>query len=204
LKAAGAEEFIRISSKSAKCPDQPYRILPDMESGTYRLHESIKGIDMWGKKLSLLKNLDEFLIAVLIALVTFILLLQTFCRFLLNSPLIWSEEVARYLFVWATMLGLGYSIRIGIDISMRMFVDLLPRLVQVIIRVAIDLFVIIIYAITIPSAIDYTGKQHYILTAATEVPKSFLTVSVPIGFSLLIIHLAGRIIKTICEYIRGG
>ena len=30
---------------------------------------------------------------------------QVFCRFVLDSPLVWSEELSRLLFVWMTMFG---------------------------------------------------------------------------------------------------
>jgi TRAP-type C4-dicarboxylate transport system permease small subunit len=36
--------------------------------------------------------------------------LQVFCRFVLEVPLIWSEEAARYLFVWGAFLGAAVAI----------------------------------------------------------------------------------------------
>ncbi len=36
--------------------------------------------------------------------------LQVFCRFVLEVPLIWSEETARYLFVWGAFLAAAVAI----------------------------------------------------------------------------------------------
>ena len=49
------------------------------------------------------------------------LALQVFMRYVLNMPLIWSEEFARYLFVWVAFIGAGYGVRRGIHISMEYF-----------------------------------------------------------------------------------
>ena len=46
------------------------------------------------------------LLAVTVALV----ILQVFFRYVLNSSLSWSEEAARYLFIWSAVLGFSSSV----------------------------------------------------------------------------------------------
>lgn len=41
------------------------------------------------------------------------MLLQVFCRYVLNDSLSWSEELTRLLFVWLTFLGFGLAARRG-------------------------------------------------------------------------------------------
>ena len=41
----------------------------------------------------------------LLAVTVVIVVLQVFFRYVLNSSLSWSEEAARYLFIWAALLG---------------------------------------------------------------------------------------------------
>ena len=36
--------------------------------------------------------------------------MQVFWRFILHNPLTWTEEFLRYLYVWATLLGIGVGI----------------------------------------------------------------------------------------------
>jgi len=45
-----------------------------------------------------------------------IVLLQVIYRYILTEPLHWSEEMARYLFVWLSLLGATLAFRGG-DIS---------------------------------------------------------------------------------------
>ena len=49
------------------------------------------------------------LLAVTVALV----ILQVFFRYVLNSSLSWSEEAARYLFIWSAVLGFSSSVHAG-------------------------------------------------------------------------------------------
>lgn len=54
------------------------------------------------------------------------ILLQVFMRFVINSPLVWSEELSRYSFIWLSMLGWVYATKNGSHIKINAFVDALP------------------------------------------------------------------------------
>lgn len=47
---------------------------------------------------------------VLLSLTVIIVVLQVFFRYVLESSLSWSEEAARYLFIWAALLGFSSSV----------------------------------------------------------------------------------------------
>lgn len=49
--------------------------------------------------------LGEALLLVLILIMTLVCLGQVLWRYLFNDPLIWSEELSRYLFIWISYLG---------------------------------------------------------------------------------------------------
>lgn len=55
--------------------------------------------------------LDSFLKlanAIMLAFLTSLTVWQVVTRYLLNNPSTWSEELASYMFTWATMLGATY------------------------------------------------------------------------------------------------
>jgi TRAP-type C4-dicarboxylate transport system permease small subunit len=47
---------------------------------------------------------------VLLAVTVALVILQVFFRYVLNSSLSWSEEAARYLFIWSAVLGFSSSV----------------------------------------------------------------------------------------------
>lgn len=65
--------------------------------------------------------------AVALFLLAFLLILaQVGFRYLLDDPLVWSEEAARYLFVWVALLGWTVAARRRSHIAITTLVDRLP------------------------------------------------------------------------------
>ncbi len=62
----------------------------------------------------------------LFAAIFVVVLLQVFFRYVLNSPLIWTEELARYLFVWLCFVGWVIAGRGGHHIAIGLLRDRLP------------------------------------------------------------------------------
>ena len=62
----------------------------------------------------------------LLAVTVVIVVLQVFFRYVLNSSLSWSEEAARYLFIWAALLGFSSSIEARRLFSFEMLAARLP------------------------------------------------------------------------------
>ena len=56
-------------------------------------------------------RLNAFVAVILFALLTTVVALQVLNRLVLHWPLIWSEEAARFLFLWVVMLGAAMGVR---------------------------------------------------------------------------------------------
>lgn len=63
-------------------------------------------------------------------------LAQVFFRYVLNDPLVWSDELARYLFVWTAFLGWIIAARRRSHLSIGMLVAKLPPRAAAACRVA--------------------------------------------------------------------
>jgi len=63
---------------------------------------------------------------------------QVVLRYVFNNPLTWSEELARYLFIWCAFLGWLVASRRHSHLAMTFVVDRLPRSVQTVIGVLIQ------------------------------------------------------------------
>ncbi len=51
-------------------------------------------------------------------------ILQVLSRFVLPHPLSWTEELARYAFIWWAFLGAAYAVRLNGHLGMDIFVNL--------------------------------------------------------------------------------
>lgn len=57
------------------------------------------------------KHLEEFLCVIILAAMTIAIFLQVVLR-VAEAPLAWTEELARYLFVWLIYISSSYAIRV--------------------------------------------------------------------------------------------
>lgn len=74
--------------------------------------------------------LDKFIIALLIVVLSVMLVvgsMQVLWRYVLGMSLSWSEELMRFLYVWATMLGVGAAIRRKSMACIDNFLDLVSK-----------------------------------------------------------------------------
>jgi len=88
---------------------------------------------------ALIEATAMILLVVMLAAIAY----QVFARYVLKSPTFWSEELARFLIVWVTMLGSSALIRESGHISVDFFVNLLPPAGQRVMRFVNDCLVLI-------------------------------------------------------------
>lgn len=67
---------------------------------------------------------------VLFALLVVLVVWQVFTRLVLSDPSPWTEEAARYVFVWASMIGIAIAVGEKADVVMDFLVEKLPRNLQ--------------------------------------------------------------------------
>lgn len=79
---------------------------------------------------------------VLMVVMTIIIALQIVYRYLLGDPLIWSEEAARFIFVWIVFLGASTAVRERAHVGISFLVDKLPPRPRVGLSLAFNLFVL--------------------------------------------------------------
>ncbi|WP_461210835.1 TRAP transporter small permease [Desulfocurvus sp. DL9XJH121] len=69
----------------------------------------------------------SILITVAFGAMTVLIFGQVVCRYVLQNPLSWSEELARYLFVWLTFCGASVAFYEDTHIKVSYFVDSVPN-----------------------------------------------------------------------------
>ena len=79
------------------------------------------------KMLSGLLRVATFAIILISILMVAVTLAQVIFRYVISAPLPWSEELARYCFVWIVFLGGAIGFSRGIHLGVDLFVNLLPQ-----------------------------------------------------------------------------
>lgn len=137
----------------------------------------------------IITRFEEFFAIAALGVMVCVMLLQVLSRYLFNAPLIWSEELTRYLFVWVTFIGAGYGVQKHLHIEMGLLFEKFPIGAQKVVQVLINLLSMVCYGYMIPYGWKFTISQHAIAATATGVPMSFVYAAVPIGCTLVVIRL---------------
>ena len=91
------------------------------------------------------KNLERWVMFLLLAGMTLVLGIQIFCRFVLNNSLTWSEELARFMFIWSTFLSIGFCLKEGISLKIDTLISLFPKKVQAVILLLGDVVMTVFF-----------------------------------------------------------
>ncbi|WMI81284.1 TRAP transporter small permease [Anaerotignum sp. MB30-C6] len=144
-------------------------------------------------------HLEEFFIIPLMFLMSIIIFIQVIMRYAFQNSLVWSEELARYMFVWLVYFAVSYTARrekhIRIDAAiniypkkLRPFIELLSEIIVL----AFSLF-IAITAITVFQKITWSGQ----LSPAMRIPMQFVYAAPLVGFVLTAIRQIQCVLRRI-------
>ena len=71
-------------------------------------------------------RLFEFVVAAFLIAIMLVVSMQVVCRYILRELPSWSEELSRYLFIWANFLGAGVALMRGSHVSIDSLVSWFP------------------------------------------------------------------------------
>ncbi len=142
--------------------------------------------------LTLRKVLDTFLVWSVCILTTVLLIVmsaQVLWRYVLNDPIYWSEDLARYLFVWLTFLAAAMAFRdhkhMAVDLIQPFLGPAALRWQRAIITGILAVFFIIVLLIA-PEILQITLDQP---SASLSIPIALLYLSFPASIFIMLLYL---------------
>ena len=142
-------------------------------------------------------NLEKMLCTITLALMSAIIVLQVFFRYVLNNSLSWSEELARYLFIWTIYIGISYGVKMDKHVAVDAVYTYMPKGVKnYYAMVAYALFMIfavlvVYYGVTVVGMQITSGQ----VSPAMGLPMQYVYVAPVVGMVLTIIRLVQKIIE---------
>ena len=137
--------------------------------------------------MTVLKFIDRkseiYLLTAILVTISVVLLVQVFMRYVVNSPLVWAEELARYLLVWCTMIGSSLAVKesrhIVIDFAPVLFGPRSIGLFRLISLTGILAFcgVIMFYGLTFVLRV----QEMHQLSPSLEIPMWWVYLALPVG-----------------------
>ena len=140
------------------------------------------------------KVLDVLTITAMLAMVG-VVFYQVIMRQIFSRPPIWGEEMSVTFMIWFVFLGIVLGLQENLHIGIAMFVKKLPKKVQFVIEIIVNLLImlhatiLLVYGYQYTSAILAFGNR----LTATGLPAGIHYIVTPICGALMILVLLGKI-----------
>lgn len=145
-------------------------------------------------------NFEEFLLVVIFIAILITVFLQVASR-IIGSPLMFTEELARYLFLWMIMMGFGFATKHEIHLKL----EVLPRFSRVaehVIYIIMQSLCLLVSIYMIKESIPYIQFSKSNLATALRIPMSTVYLCMPIGFAINCVRHIELIVKRILVIVR--
>ena len=110
-----------------------------------------------------------------------VMTVQVFFRYILNNSLSWSEELARFLFVWASMTGAVVVTGKRGHAAIKMLDGLFPAKVNRTKDLIFDIVIAALGAMIFVYGLKLTGSTRNQTSPALHLSYSYIYMAIPIG-----------------------
>jgi TRAP-type C4-dicarboxylate transport system permease small subunit len=144
-------------------------------------------------------HLEEIITGIFFAIMCVFIFIQIVSRYLLKNPLLFTEEVSRFAYVWVAFVGSSLAFKNREHIQIDFFINLLAPGVKRVVVILTDLTVLTLLGYLFIWGVRYLEFTKMMLTPALEIPLIVVNLALPVGFALSVL----RVIKVLYEDIKG-
>lgn len=132
-----------------------------------------------------------------VAIMFFSVMAGVISRYILKSPLFWTDELSRYLMIYMVFFGSALSFRADKHPSLTFIIDKLPKKLRLIWDSTIDLLLLVIILLVILGAIDMITSGPAGYTPSLRIKFIWVYWAIPLGSASMLVEIIFRLIKRI-------
>jgi TRAP-type C4-dicarboxylate transport system permease small subunit len=129
----------------------------------------------------------DYIAAILLAVMTILVFMQVLFRYWLHLPLDWGEEVSRYLFIWAAMLGAAIAMKRRAHFGIDLLVKVLPSSVQRCVAIGINLCICALMILVVVQGTRLTIINFSQISPTLAIPMGVPYAAIPVSAVLMLI-----------------
>ena len=159
---------------------------------------------------SLIKKYNKFMSYLgLVCLGGFIIsvLIQVISRTFLPKTPSWTEELARYLFIYMVAFGSSVAVHKKEFVAVDLIIDFLPKIIRKLIELVINIVLLLFVTfVLLKSVLSFAILEYRMVSTAMQVPMQYIYFSMIILFGLLILSFVMEILYQVKEILssKGG
>ncbi len=123
---------------------------------------------------------------------------QVFARYVLNDSPRWTEELARYTFIWVHFLGATICVRTGSNATITLFRDMLGGVPRRMLEGFITIVTGIVGVVMVYGGVEMAQRTHKQLTVGIKMPMSFVYVSAAVFGVITVLYAVTMLLENFC------
>jgi len=145
---------------------------------------------------------EEYFTGGLLVVMTILIFFQVLSRFVLNTPLAWSEETARYIFVWLIYTSAALAVKRQEHIRVEIGLIVLKGRAKKAAYILTDVIFLVFSYFLVKDGFMLVQKltQHGQISPAVGFSMNYIYAIIPVGYGLMAIRLIQNIIKRIKNF----
>lgn len=127
-------------------------------------------------------------------------LIQVISRTFLPKTPSWTEELARYLFIYMVAFGASVAVHKKEFVSVDLIIDFLPKIIRKLIELVINIVLLLFVTfVLLKSVLSFAILEYRMVSTAMQVPMQYIYFSMIILFGLLILSFVMEILYQVKE-----
>lgn len=135
------------------------------------------------------------LLGLMLAIMSALVIIQILFRFVIKTPLHWSEELARYLMIYIVFLGVSLVLRKQRMISIEFVSEAISVSKRRILKIIVLIIVIVFSLILLVQGINILERVNGQTSAGLGIRMSIPYAAIPIGAALLVMNAVANILE---------
>jgi TRAP-type transport system small permease protein len=159
---------------------------------------------LWRRCTAAYAALLSWLLVLSVAILVVPVTLQIISRYTALIPsYIWTEEMARFLFIWTIMIGAMIGVRESSHFEVDVWPDL-PRRAEAAVRILARLGILALALIFVWGGIEFTRFAWYRISELAELPLWLIHIAWPIAGLTWIVFLGEQFVDELKALFGGG
>ena len=130
--------------------------------------------------------------------------LQILMRFVFKSPLAWTDEAAKYSFVWGTMLGCAILVRTGGHSCVELLGNALKGIPKKLHAVVLDVCCLVLYGVIVYGGVVLMQAGSTSVSPALSLPMWLVYLIMPVSGAFMVLFQLEHFIRDLASFKKEG
>ena len=137
------------------------------------------------------KNGERYLLLPLYTLIVSTIFIEVVRRSVLSYSSVWTEEIARYAFIYIAYIGASAAIKERAHIRIDVILNLLSNRMKLILYIFGDILTLVLAVVSIYMSMESVLVSLHFdsVTHGLRISQAWFLAAVPIGFSMMIVRI---------------